>query len=174
MIRALLALRPYRADLPLLSRLGIWWECSPIRHRLSGPVFSKRWDHRLFNWLDEKRYRGVRWLQGARAIDTVGGIDELHLTGGSIDDDGISISWGGACPVQGDGEINGRSCYYRSRGEGWQFHVAAPRADDPLADEAWSYEERKYSFPDGGWVTAGVSAACIRKAVRQWRAEGSP
>jgi len=60
------------------------------------------------------------------------------------------------------------ACYYRSRGEGWQFHVA--RSDDVLLEsDVFVYEERRYFFPDGGWVSSDVSELCIRAAVARFR-----
>ena len=129
-----------------------------------------RWWHRPFRWLGDFSYRSRRWIQGARSI-TVGKYED---TCGSVDDDGIDLPFGGACPVQGDGEVDGRIVYYRSRGEGWQFHVAPVGSDDVFAADAWEYGERPYFFPDGGWVPASISQSCIRKAIAKWRAEGRP
>ncbi len=106
-----------------------------------------------------------RRLAGARSVKT-GWLDK---TSGTYNARGVRVEFCGACPVQGEGTVDGRACYYRSRGEGWQFHVAKPGADDALEFEEWVYSERPYLFPDGGWVTADVSRACIAKAVELFR-----
>lgn len=152
-------------SLPLSLRLGIWWSIY-VEYRLQnfGPVFSKRWHHRAVCWLGDTIYRTRRWFQGARSVETT----DLEGTAGMWHaGPSFWIAFDGACPVQGDGEIDGRACYYRSRGEGWQFHVAAPGKDSDgvFDDDAWVYSERRYCFPDGGWVSADVSVRCIRKAV---------
>jgi hypothetical protein len=170
MIRAILGIKPFSRSTPLGWRLSIWWETAvEMRLQRSGGSSAAR-HHRAIRWLGETLYLTRRWLQGARKIETAGGIADIHRTAGCVGDNGFDIDFSGACPVQGDGEIDGRVCYYRSRGEGWQFHVAPVGSDDVFAGDAWTYSERKYCFPDGGWVTAEVSIACIRKAVALFRA----
>ena len=98
-------------------------------------------------------------------------IADLYDTGGRYDAPGVSVEFGGVCPVQGDGTVDGHNCYYRSRGEGWQFHIFD---GDYLSETArrvdvWDYWERPYIFPDGGWVHPDVSRACIAKAIAKWR-----
>jgi hypothetical protein len=56
------------------------------------------------------------------------------------------------------------------RGHGWQFHVADSINGDPLRECGWEYSEANYIWPDGGWVSAHVSIACIRRAVEGYRA----
>lgn len=139
---------------PLRVRLWAWWHIR-IEHSRN-PVL---------HWFGRLLYVLRRYLQGARCV---AGADFAD-TCGSYDAPGVSIEFGGLCPVQGDGFVDGRACYYRSRGEGWQFHVAADGSDDALGDDAWSYSERPYIFPDGGYVSAAVSRACIAKAVKLFR-----
>lgn len=49
------------------------------------------------------------------------------VTGGDTDGvaagEGYEVTFGGGCPVQGDGVVDGFPCYYRSRGAGWSFSV---------------------------------------------------
>lgn len=153
-----------------MSRFLFWWKLS-VEDRLQyfGPPFSKRWHHRVVRWLGRSLYRFRRSLQGAHDIDTVGGIAHANDTHGSLSlsTPELDIEWSGACPVQGEGTLAGRKVYYRSRGEGWQFHVA-PEGGEVFDDGEWLYERRNYFFPDGGWVTSEVSEACIREAVSAW------
>lgn len=114
------------------------------------------WDELRANssWI----YLLVRALQGAR-IPKLGTLNE---TSGSIHEDGIDIEWGGACPVQGEGEIDGHECYYRARGEWWSLDLGED-------GELFSYSERAYCWPQGGWVHRDESESNIRKAVAKWR-----
>jgi hypothetical protein len=106
-------------------------------------------------------------LRGARRV----ALADLGETSGTYESPGVFVEFGGACPVQGDGEIDGHKCYYRSRGNGWQFEIydgdffgdTEPRVD------VWDYWERPYIFPDGGWVHPDVSCSCIARAVDKWR-----
>lgn len=141
---------------PLGLRLWAWWYCH-VEYSANPAV----------RWVGRRVYVARRRLQGARSTDIESD------TCGRYDARGISLEFGGACPVQGEGILDGRACYYRSRGEGWQFHVAAEGSDDVFAADAWTYSERPYIFPDGGWVSADVSRACIAKAVALLRAEAA-
>jgi hypothetical protein len=47
--------------------------------------------------------------------------------------DGWSGSIGGACPLQGEGFVDGLPWYFRARGESWSFGVAAAPDGDPVA-----------------------------------------
>jgi hypothetical protein len=136
-------------------------------------LFCNWW---LFTGRTTRLYRAGRWLEGARHVPT-GRIrpDEISGTywrdGYTTPEDRtnlVRVEFSGACPVQGEGHVFGHPCYYRSRGEGWQFHVAATPHGDPLADDAWSYSERCYIFPEGGWVRDYVSMSCIARAVDAW------
>lgn len=40
---------------------------------------------------------------------------------------------GGACPLQGDGVVDGLPWYFRARGGSWEFAVAATPDGDPVA-----------------------------------------
>jgi len=139
--------------IPLSRRIGILWHCrveySP------NPVLA---------WIGKRGTILKRYLHGARRVELAPWMETSSL----LVEHGLAIAWGGACPVQGEGTLDGRECYYRSRGEGWQFHVAGPDGD-VFGDDAWVYSERKYIFPDGGWVSPAVSARCIRKAVKLYR-----
>ena len=91
-----------------------------------------------------------------------------HLTDGEYIDPGgserASVPFSGACPVQGEGFVDGLACYYRARGNGWSLDVT-------LSDnECWTYGESDYAWPDGGWIHRDESSANIGKAVTAFRA----
>jgi hypothetical protein len=143
-----------------------------LRQRIDVKLFVLRYRMECSNirpvrWLGRAWYLSLRYLAGARRVRTA---DGLH-TDGWLDEPGLAIAWDGACPVQGEGMVDGRHCYYRSRGEGWQFSVAPPGGsdEDVFADDAWEYSESPYIFPEGGWVHPEVTEAGIRKAVAKFR-----
>jgi hypothetical protein len=138
-----------------ISRIKIWWFV--YRHR---------------PWLRWAYVLG-RWLHGARRVKNQG----LEGTRGALNVEGIDIEWGGACPVQGEGTVDGYPCYYRSRGECWEIEVFPIGTDlekTPWPDSVWYYDECPYIWPDGGWVPAQVSEQCIRKAVQLFREKDRP
>jgi hypothetical protein len=109
----------------------------------------------------------------ARPAPALGGLDD---TAGEIYEDDLDLRFGGACPVQGAGTLDGRFCYYRARGTGWRFSVwpqGVTDTDDyglPRSDEEWFYGDREaYAFPDGGWLHRDVSIANLREALVAWR-----
>ncbi len=99
----------------------------------------------------------------------------LQNTAGELREDGIDVEWGGTCPVQGVGEVDGRPVYYRARGDDVRLDFFAAGADpqDHTVDETWSFGE-KYAGPEpnSGWIYSGETRAFIRRAVAAWRAGG--
>lgn len=77
---------------------------------------------------------------------------------------GTSIDFGGAVPVQGDGEVDGYEAYYRARGSGWSLTVTLSE------NETWTYAENDYAWPDGGWIHHEVSEENIERAIAAFRA----
>jgi len=95
----------------------------------------------------------------------VGVTAEHGETHGELNEGGIRIEWGGACPVQGMGSVDGRTLYYRARGSGWSVDIAEG------GPEEMSFDQNCYIWPDGGWVSPAESERNIRFAVEQWRAK---
>ncbi len=106
---------------------------------------------------------------GGDFLMTLDNLDEEPSTHGSIDDDGIRIEFGGFCPVQGYGTVDGHPCYYRARGEGWRFELYEIGAEILKNPPMWQYAARPYMFPDGGWLNAEESISNIRLAVAVFR-----
>jgi hypothetical protein len=141
----------------------LWWHIF-VEHRLQG--FGKAaWWGSPVRWIGEVIYVTRRWFEGARRIEIASSYEGTsgHIESASLM---LDVAFGCAVPVQGDGEILGHPCYYRSRGEGWSFEVYAEGADvsEGLPDPIWEYSRAPYFWPDGGWVAAGVSRACILEA----------
>lgn len=145
-----------------IKKIRTFWQIENHRAFYVRPLYVLNWIlySARANWI----YKFARRLERAKKVYT-----SNENFGIYADDTGAYVEFCGACPVQGDGEIDGYPCYYRSRGEGWQFHVATMPDGDPLDDNTWFYSENKYIFPQGGWVDKSVSLACIKKAVTEWR-----
>lgn len=93
--------------------------------------------------------------------DTEGSYHELL-------DDGreVEIPFGGACPVQGEGEVEGLPAYYRSRGAHWSLTITLSE------EEEWTYGRVCGAWPDAGWLHREESLRNIAEAVRAFRARG--
>ena len=102
-------------------------------------------------------------------------LGSLNETGGSFDEGGLTLEFGGACPVQGIGTLDGRVAYYRARGDGWSFEVWAEGvdvADDglPEPEAEWVHDRSgAYAWPDGGWLHHDQSIENLREALAAWR-----
>jgi hypothetical protein len=77
---------------------------------------------------------------------------------------GTQISFSGACPVQGTGDVDGYEAYYRARGNGWSLDITLSE------NECWTYGEADYAWPDGGWIHRDQSIENIERAVTAFRA----
>lgn len=87
----------------------------------------------------------------------------------------ISITHlGGACPVQGEGVIEGWPFYFRSRGQRWSLSVAEP-GFDPASEAVWEHSEHYSDEPyAAGWLTDDEARGLIARAAEAfvvWRRE---
>lgn len=75
-------------------------------------------------------------------------------------------SIGGNCPVQAEGEVDGKPFYFRARGEHWSIGIGG---DDVVLTPEWYMEEK---YPGGqfaaGWMTEEEAVAFINKAVAKY------
>lgn len=89
----------------------------------------------------------------------------------------LTIDVGGACPVQGEGTLDGFPIYFRARGEHWAFSIAQNRVHDPVNvswDEVpgwWTECEYGDNFA-AGWMSGEHSRLCVAAAIAAWRALG--
>jgi hypothetical protein len=82
----------------------------------------------------------------------------------------LTISWlGGNCPVQAEGEINGKPFYFRARGESWSLSIGG----EPVGNPEWAHFEWFGEWPDAGWMTEEQAEAFLRRAAARY-AEGKP
>lgn len=114
-------------------------------------------------------YRFIRWFQGAKKVKKSSDTKGIYRSNDAY------VNFGGACPVEGIGEIDGHGIYYRSRGEGWSLEIYEDTIDiaeeNVSGDVIWEYGESRYYWPDGGWVSAEVSFANIDKALKLFQKE---
>lgn len=96
------------AALPWRTRLHI--RVVLLRSRWES-LARQRWWARPLGWLARRWYRLERRLQGARDVEMA----DLGETSGHLYEGGLEIEFGGACPVQGDGELDGHPCSRVSR-----------------------------------------------------------
>lgn len=102
-------------------------------------------------------------------------IGNVYDTGGEFHEDGLDLHFCGACPVQGIGSLDGRTCYYRARGRRWSFSVWPQGAESlndelPICSEEWSHGNSDYcAFPDAGWIHRDETLKNLREALAAWR-----
>ena len=143
----------------LTLRTRIWGWLWLARHKL----------RRFVPWLYNPIYAAVRRCQGARRPP----IGSYEQTQGTVHTLRIFVSFGGACPVQGEGVIDEHPVYYRSRGETWSMDFYAPGTDieeDLPSESVFSTWHRDYIDYDGGWITAAESMRNILQATEEFRA----
>lgn len=127
----------------------------------------------IWRWRIEQRapwlYAAWRYLCGARR-PFMG-----ENTNGLYDAPGAWVSFGGACPVQGTGEVDGCGVYYRSRGESWSVEFYDCEVSDDLPEDdhlIWEYRRREYVGFAGGWIDHRESRRNLGIAIRAFRAWG--
>ena len=82
---------------------------------------------------------------------------------------------GGSCPVQASGTIDGKEFYFRSRGQGWSFAVAANAGIDPVDINATSeqgfYLEESYGegLYDAGFMPVEEAKEIINRCVEKFK-----
>lgn len=97
------------------------------------------------------------------------------------DGEGWSMSTGGACPVQGEGLIDGRAAYFRARGQSWSLRVAFDADADPVrvgggpdGVRGW-YADGLYGGRfDASWMPAAHSRAIVEACVVAIRGAATP
>ncbi len=79
----------------------------------------------------------------------------------------IEIAWlGGNCPVQAEGQINGKEFYFRARYNSWSLRIGG---SDVVMNPEWSHEEDYgYSPFAAGWMTEDEARAFIAQAARKY------
>lgn len=98
----------------------------------------------------------------------------------SASKDGLVIDVSGACPVQGEGSLDGHPLYFRARHDGWSFCVAASLDGDPVdvgfGSPGW-YLEGSYGLDEeASWMPASDSMkiveACVARIRKEWLLAG--
>jgi hypothetical protein len=79
----------------------------------------------------------------------------------------VFTEFGGNCPVQATGTIDGRNFYFRARGARWSIGVGG----DSVGAPTWRYEEPYGEGPfDAGWMDTEIAKQMINKGATLYRA----
>ncbi len=93
---------------------------------------------------------------------------------GTLSGDGWRGEFAGMCPVQGEGEVDGRPFYFRARGEHWELSVAHAGGDPVEVSigcaDGFSYSEPYGTWPEAGWMSEPHVMRAMTKAVGIFRA----
>lgn len=84
---------------------------------------------------------------------------------------GVSVHHaGGNCPVQIDGEVDGKYFYFRARGQRWQFEVAENESEW-LADKVIYSAEKPYGDEpySAGWMPLHEAFGLVAKGIADFR-----
>jgi hypothetical protein len=82
-------------------------------------------------------------------------------------------------PVQAEGTIDGRSFYFRARGDTWQFTVAERAGDDPVAlgkddvalGNAWYRSGTLPGAFEASWMPLDQATSLIQECARAYVSE---
>ena len=85
------------------------------------------------------------------------------------DPDIVIEFFGGNCPVQGEGTINGKPFYFRARGDSWSLGIGG----DPVGNPEWEHREWYGTWPDAGWMESEQAEAFLMAAAARF-AQGLP
>jgi hypothetical protein len=90
---------------------------------------------------------------------------------------GIEVDeFGGWCPVQVTGMIDGLPFYFRARGDAWRLNIADAPGGDAVGVgfpgcPGWSYGENWGTWPDAGYMPDDIAIGFIEASIGKWRAE---
>lgn len=88
-------------------------------------------------------------------------------------EEGVVIeTYGGSCPVQVEGTIDGLPFYFRGRHNTISLAIASTPNGDVFAEDAWYYEEN-YGDADfaAGYIPLGEAVEFINKAIKMYRGQ---
>lgn len=89
----------------------------------------------------------------------------------SLEDIGAELTmFGGNCPVQAEGKVDGNYFYFRARGDEWQFHVA--RTNEEIFSKPIFYKEQEFGTGfDASWMDAETALDFITESIAEYRAK---
>ena len=105
--------------------------------------------------------------------------DGWPRTNGELHEGGLVITFGGACPVQGYGSLDGRGVYFRARHDVWRVEVYGEGVEVdgyiglPKEPPEWVHHG---THDHAGWMRPDETIAALREALAAYRARlgGSP
>ena len=82
---------------------------------------------------------------------------------GLLKSEGVELkTFGGIAPFQAEGELKGKSLYFRARGADWQLHIY--NTDDDLFSGK-NEQVLEGVLPDAGYMNGKQGLACLLCAV---------
>jgi hypothetical protein len=179
---------PDPADQTESSLCGVWLpekSRKPEHEGLHGRICMVRWARKTwFTTTAELEGKTAtvssQWMftapDGAKIGDVYQPVQDAQNETGDTDGvaagEGYDVPFGGMCPVQGDGVIDGHPCYYRSRGKGWSLEIYPVGGSLETTPAIFEYGEGCYVWPDGGYVRPELSVQNIERAIAKFRAAG--
>jgi hypothetical protein len=162
-------------------------QLAEVRYQGADAMVFDNWWPRCLTWSDEQVSAVERWLVDSTAempeVLRVASpapvpsrnqslLDALAETSGKAIGEGYEIDFGGACPVQGTGLVDGHEAYFRARGDGWSLEIYAlgVSADDPKAEPIFDHHDAESG---ASWLAAEKSRAHIETAVALFREQNA-
>lgn len=90
------------------------------------------------------------------------------------DGDGLTVRFYGACPVQGDGMVDGVPLYFRARYSGWSVRIGEALKEDEWDDEKMWVSRGKWGDDSGveaGFMPYEVALEFLKREIQEWRAK---
>jgi hypothetical protein len=75
-------------------------------------------------------------------------------------------TFGGNCPVQAEGTIDGHAFYFRARGAHWSMSIGGK---DVIGEPLWRHFEYWAPWPMAGYMTDDEARECIDRAIDIFR-----
>lgn len=90
---------------------------------------------------------------------------------GALHGDAWWCELGGACPVQGDGEVDGVPFYFRARGRHWSIEFGLGTDEDGRLTGETIFERGGETVGEysASWMRARHAAALVRASVNDFR-----
>ena len=81
--------------------------------------------------------------------------------------EGVRVEcFGGNCPVQAEGFVDGEAFYFRARGNRWTMDIGGDPMMNPEFSAAGDWGDKPYA---AGWMPVETAHALIVKAIDEYR-----
>lgn len=80
-------------------------------------------------------------------------------------------SFGGNCPVQAEGMVDGQTFYFRARGDAWSLDIGPEEQWHGFG--CWRIERDYGEWPDAGWMPKHEALGFIVDGIAEYRSASS-